>query len=207
MKSGKLVYIMAFSSVIFTFVAINVFTEKTGNFDDCIYKSISLYIKPMVTDIMILLSFFGSAMFFTAFGVISFAASWRKSQYTFYISMILINLCLCGIINTGVKQLFHRDRPNIMRLVEISGFSFPSGHSMVSISFYGFMIYLIYKYCKTKWRYFGIAILSILILFIGVSRIYLGVHYASDVIGGFALGSLWLSIFIFIIELERGQRV
>ena len=120
--------------------------------------------------------------------------------------MILINLCLCGIINYGVKQVFRRERPNILSLVDISGFSFPSGHSMVSSSFYGFLVYLIYKYCKSKWRYFGIAILTFLILFIGISRIYLGVHYASDVIGGFALGLVWLSVFVSIVEYKGGGK-
>lgn len=101
------------------------------------------------------------------------------------------------IINNLLKVIIARDRPNINRLVTETGYSFPSGHSITSMVFYGYLIYLIYKYIDTKKIKIPlIIILSLLIVTIGFTRIYLGVHYTSDVIGGFLLGVAYLIIFI-----------
>lgn len=114
---------------------------------------------------------------------------------------IVINLVVVTTMNIGLKYLFIRNRPTFNVLVNESGYSFPSGHSMISIVFYGYLIYLIYKIIdnkKVKWLL--ISILSIVILIIGFSRIYLGVHYASDVIGGFCFGISYLIIYIDIVK-------
>ena len=68
---------------------------------------------------------------------------------------------------------------------------------MISMAFYGYIIYLIYKYVKNKYiKWFSIVLLSILICSIGISRIYLGVHYTSDVLGGFLISVSYLVIYI-----------
>jgi membrane-associated phospholipid phosphatase len=83
------------------------------------------------------------------------------------------------------------------RIIEETGYSFPSGHSMISMAFYGYIIYLIYKYVKNKYiKWISIVLLSILICSIGISRIYLGVHYTSDVLGGFLISVSYLVIYI-----------
>lgn len=109
---------------------------------------------------------------------------------------IAINLISSAAINTGLKMIFHRQRPLDM-LINETGYSYPSGHSFVSIVFYGFIIYLIINSkIEKKKKYIITGLLSLLILTIGTSRIYLGVHYPSDVLGGFAGGLLYLLIFI-----------
>lgn len=109
---------------------------------------------------------------------------------------IALNLIVATIINTSLKNILQRPRPTQYRLIDETGFSFPSGHSMVSMSFYGFLIYLIFKYIKNKKiKIISITLLSILILSIGASRIYLGVHYTSDVLGGYLLGVSYLIIY------------
>ena len=81
------------------------------------------------------------------------------------------------------------------------GYSFPSGHSMISAAFYGFLIYLIYKKVKNKkLKITLIIVLSILIVSIGISRIYLGVHYTSDVLGGFLLSISYLILYTNIVN-------
>jgi undecaprenyl-diphosphatase len=85
-------------------------------------------------------------------------------------------------------------------LVDVSGFSFPSGHAMISSAFYGYMIYLVVIRLKTRIKYLLAGLLGLLVLAIGVSRIYLGVHYASDVLVGFAAGFAWLILFIRLSE-------
>ena len=84
-------------------------------------------------------------------------------------------------------------------MVSETGYSFPSGHSITSMVFYGYLIYLIYKYVDNKKIKIPlIIVLAILIPLIGLSRIYLGVHYTSDVLCGFLLGWIYLIIFISI---------
>ena len=101
------------------------------------------------------------------------------------------------VLNQLLKRILQRPRPTEFRIIEETGYSFPSGHSMVSMAFYGYLIYLIYKYVKNKYvKWILIALLSILICTIGVSRIYLGVHYTSDVLGGFLVSISYLILFI-----------
>ena len=110
---------------------------------------------------------------------------------------ILANLAIVTGLNQLLKRILQRPRPTEFRIVEETGYSFPSGHSMVSMAFYGYLIYLIYKYVENKHvKWISIVLLSILICSIGVSRIYLGVHYTSDVLGGFLVSISYLILFI-----------
>ena len=110
---------------------------------------------------------------------------------------IFSNLVIITILNQLLKRILQRPRPTEYRIIEETGYSFPSGHSMVSMAFYGYLIYLIYKYVKNKYiKWISIVLLSILICSIGVSRIYLGVHYTSDVLGGFFISISYLIIYI-----------
>ena len=106
------------------------------------------------------------------------------------------NLVIATLLNQLLKYIIQRPRPDGYRLIAESGYSFPSGHSMVSMAFYGLIIYLIWKMVKNKKiKYISCGVLGLLIPMIGFSRIYLGVHYASDVIGGFAISIVYLLLF------------
>lgn len=114
---------------------------------------------------------------------------------------VVLNLALSGALNQLLKHIVQRPRPTEYRLINESGYSFPSGHSMVSAAFYGLFIYLIFKNVKNKYIKWGsITFLSILIISIGVSRIYLGVHYTSDVLAGFLISISYLVIYTSIIN-------
>ena len=118
------------------------------------------------------------------------------------------NLVIATLLNQLLKYIIQRPRPDGYRLIAESGYSFPSGHSMVSMAFYGLIIYLIWKMVKNKKiKYISCGILGLLIPMIGFSRIYLGVHYASDVIGGFAISIVYLLLFTniakSILQLEK----
>ena len=92
--------------------------------------------------------------------------------------------------NTIIKNIFKRTRPNVLKLIKQGGYSFPSGHSMISITLYGFLIYLVHIKIRNKFvRILLEFMLGFLIINICISRVYVGVHYASDVLGGLALGS------------------
>ena len=122
-----------------------------------------------------------------------------KSKKTgLYIS---INLGLSALVNFTLKQIIQRPRPIGHRIIDESGYSLPSGHSMVSMAYYGFLIYLIYKNVKNKYiKWPLIVLLALLIINIGISRIYLGVHYTSDVIAGFLVAITYLIIYTHILK-------
>lgn len=107
------------------------------------------------------------------------------------------NLVLITSLNLVLKYIIQRPRPNGYRLILESGYSFPSGHSMISTAFYGLIIYFIYKHVKNKkLKYILCTVISLLIILIAFSRVYLGVHYASDVLAGFLISIAYLICFI-----------
>ncbi|MBQ3338638.1 MAG: phosphatase PAP2 family protein [Atopobiaceae bacterium] len=109
---------------------------------------------------------------------------------------------LVGIValNFALKEIVLRPRPEGFRLIAETGYSFPSGHSMVAVAFYGFMIWLIIRYEEDRLqRWIWSLALFFVVIMIGVSRVYLGVHYFSDVMAGYCVAAVWLVIFTRII--------
>ena len=172
----------------------DVFNKEIMNGDIIGYKVISTFlISDFVTPIAKFITNFGGAIFLIIVTITLFILI-KDKKIGF---SILTNLCLITILNQLLKRILQRPRPTEFRIVEETGYSFPSGHSMVSMAFYGYLIYLIYKYVKNKYvKWISIILLSILICSIGVSRIYLGVHYTSDVLGGFLISISYLVIYI-----------
>jgi len=120
----------------------------------------------------------------------------KKIKYT-----AIINLAMAALLNFLIKNIIQRPRPVGHRLIDESGYSFPSGHSMVSMAFYGYFIYLINKNVKSKkTRILATIGLTCLIVSIGLSRIYLGVHYTSDVLGGFCIAVSYLMVYTGVIK-------
>lgn len=107
-----------------------------------------------------------------------------------------VNLGLVVLINQGLKYLIQRPRPEGFRLATASGFSFPSGHSMVAMAFFGLLAWFVWRYEKDRRQRVALLVaFGLVIVMIGLSRIYLGVHYASDVVAGFCLSLVWLSLY------------
>lgn len=107
-----------------------------------------------------------------------------------------VNLVLTALLNVGLKTIVQRPRPEGFRLIEETGFSFPSGHSMVACAFFGLIIWLVWRYERDRRQRIALTVaFSVVIVMIGISRIYLGVHYASDVIGGFCASMVWLALY------------
>ena len=178
----------------FLALAEDVFNKEIMNGDIIGYKLISTFlISDFVTPIAKFITNFGGAIFLSIATVMLFLLIKNKKIGLSIIS----NIVIITILNQLLKRILQRPRPTEFRIVEETGYSFPSGHSMVSMAFYGYLIYLIYRYIKNKYvKWILITILSILICLIGISRIYLGVHYTSDVLGGFLLSISYLVIYI-----------
>ena len=175
-------------------LAEDVFNKEIMNGDIIGYKIISTFlISDFATPIAKFITNFGGAIFIILLTVILIAVIKNKKIGL----SILTNLAIITILNQLLKRILQRPRPTEYRIIEESGYSFPSGHSMISMAFYGYLIYLIYKYVENKSvKWTLISLLSVLICLIGISRIYLGVHYTSDVLGGFLISISYLVIYI-----------
>ena len=180
--------------ILFLALAEDVFNNEIMNGDVIGYKIISTYlIRDSLTPIFKIITWFGSATCLILLTIILFTTIKNKKVGL----LISTNLIIITILNQALKIIVQRPRPTEYRIINEAGYSFPSGHSMVSMAFYGFLIYLIYKNIKNKYLKISlIVILSLLIVMIGISRIYLGVHYTSDVCAGFLVSLSYLIIYI-----------
>ncbi len=178
----------------FLSIAEDVFNKEIMNGDIVGYKLISTFlISDFATPIAKFITNFGGAIFLAVLTIILFILIKNKKIG----ASIFANLAIITALNQLLKNILQRPRPTEYRIIEETGYSFPSGHSMISMAFYGYLIYLIYKYVKNKYvKWTSMVLLSILICSIGISRIYLGVHYTSDVLGGFLISISYLVMYI-----------
>ena len=172
-----------------------ILTNNISWFDNFIYNIVINLKSDFMTNVMKGITFLGSVKFIIIINVLLFIYSMVKKKYN--LLLITISSITSPIVNNILKVIFKRPRPIIINMIEERSYSFPSGHSMISILFYGSIIYLLNKYKIKHCKLISI-ILSMLILLIGISRIYLGVHYPSDVLGGYLTAGICLTIITLI---------
>ena len=189
-----LLWIIAFIGLIlFMIIVVRLKNNTIQSFDNYIYNYIKGLISPNTTNIFKVITEFGNVYIMIPVIILILIFSNDKSFKKYFI----YNLISIFILNNILKLIFTRSRPLDINLIIETGYSFPSGHSMVSFAFYGFLAYFIYHTNLNRYlKILYILLLGLLVLLIGISRIYLGVHYASDVLGGFAISALYLVIFI-----------
>lgn len=181
--------------IFFIIIMILVITCNITTFDDNIYNLLYSLRSSSMDLIMKTITQFGNTIPVIIITlVLMITLTSRKEVF-----LIGSNTILTVGSNQILKHTICRPRPNHLRLIVENGYSFPSGHAMISICLYGLLIYLVNKKIKNKLLKIILTILLIiLILGIGISRIYVGVHYPSDVLGGYLLS---LSILIFNITI------
>ena len=195
LKKNYLLFIIIICLVITGFILESVYEKEILEFDKLAFSLFKIR-TPLLTKIFLIITNLGSPYVLILLTLLSFLLKNKKLSF-----IITGNLGLITIINQVLKFIVKRPRPSDLFLIVETGYSFPSGHSMVSLSFYGLLIYFIYKYFKNKkLKIFFITLLSLIIVLIGVSRVYLGVHFVSDVISGFLLSLSYLIIFIKVIN-------
>lgn len=197
-KKNYIYIIFVICMILFLSLVEDVYEKELINIDVLAYEFFIERIRTTtLTSFMTFMTQFGSATILIILVFILFLLIKDKK-----ISLCIAgNLILITLINRVLKFIVQRPRPNGYNLITESGYSFPSGHSMVSVAFYGFLIYLIYKYVENKkLKYISYVLLTVLVLLIGISRIYLGVHYASDVIAGTIISIVYLIIFVKVIN-------
>ncbi|WP_225000312.1 phosphatase PAP2 family protein [Cesiribacter sp. SM1] len=193
--------------IIFFYISSEVREDDTLGIDQAAFSYAGNIASPELTSFFEGITFFGSRNFLTpaALLLVGYFLFVRRHRWH---SLKVPVIALGSItLNLVLKYLFDRPRP-VMPLVEASGLSFPSGHTMVAASFYGLIIYLVWRHVEKKpLRNILVLLLSVFIILIGFSRIYLRVHYASDAMAGFAAGFFWLVLGIWSLrKMEKFSR-
>ena len=186
---------------LFLVIADEMVLEKENYLDFVAFKEINKITNTSTTRIMLFITFFGSRYFLLpAYGLlIGWCVLVKKN------SRLLMDVAAVGITSTiilfSLKAIFQRHRPLDPLLHTINGYSFPSGHSFSSFTFFGLLIYIMWKFNMNPLvRWAATVFLFLFASAIAISRVYLHVHYASDVIAGFCLCMVWLSLSLWMIK-------
>ncbi|MFD1205106.1 MULTISPECIES: phosphatase PAP2 family protein [Sporosarcina] len=180
---------------IFAYIATGIQNETIHRFDHTIIDIVQGWETPALTPIMKAFTWIGSTTVVICLIVIGFALLFwvfRKHSQAYFFFFVLIGT---GALNQILKFIFRRERPDFHRLVDISGYSFPSGHTMMAFSLYAISAFIAIRNLKSIVSKIVVSLLAIIMFAsIAISRIYLGVHYPSDVVGGMAASAFWLII-------------
>jgi membrane-associated phospholipid phosphatase len=182
--------------------------KELHSFDYGIIEWSQTFITPGLTNVMKFFTLIGSIKAIAFFFVLSVLLMWWKRK-RWEAAFLLGALSGSIVFNLVLKLIFHRERPTIHPLIKETGYSFPSGHSMQSFVFYSIIGYFLFLFFKRKSAKAAIVVLTAgLIFMVGISRIYLGVHYPSDVVASFAAGATWLTVCLMAVRviIERRKR-
>ena len=185
----------------FVYITRRVFVLNKTKLDTAVFNYLKAHVSERNNDIMEVFTFLGTHQFLIPanLSLIAYFLFIKKHRW-YSIKIPAIALSSLGLMFL-LKGLFDRERPTIPLLFHAKGLSFPSGHALMSVTFYGLLIYMIFKSVKNptlKWTLIGLLI--ILIMIIGMSRVYLRVHYATDVIAGYCIGFLWLVFTVWMLN-------
>ena len=195
---------------LFIVLSITLIEKKPFFFDQTVIEAVRAYSTPAMDGFMLFMTELGSSFMLGLLLIISMIWLVAKRKNLYGMLFYLITVAGGGLVNLFLKNFFERERPDLNRMIEATGYSFPSGHSMGSMTYYGFLVYLILRsnrkpLSKAGWGMF----FCLVIVLIGISRIYLGVHYPSDVLAGYMAGGVWLVLCISLLEvmyLYRGRK-
>ena len=174
--------------ILVIFITISVWFNILTGFENWFYQEATERMSNNLTTIMKIITYLGDTIAVIGIGIILFIIPLLRKKYAIPIATTVI---ISTISNIVLKAIFSRDRPDILRLVSETGYSFPSGHAMINMSLYSMAILLVAKNVKNKaCRMLLIICFSMLAILIGFSRVYLGVHYITDIIAGWCFGFL-----------------
>jgi len=175
--------------------AVRPWMRKHKNLDLQIFDELKPHVNKLNDRLMLDVTFLGKHQFLIPANLLLifyFLFVHKRTWFSIRVASVALSSL---ILMFTLKRLFHRKRPLIPLLEPARGLSFPSGHAMMSVTFYGLLIYIISNTIKNKpLKRTLISSLIVLIAAIGFSRVYLRVHYASDVMAGYIVGLLWLLV-------------
>lgn len=177
-------------------------TETLAAYDQNITDYVISHRSPALTNYFIFVTHVGDIYGYLVVLVASVLISLLVFKRWKYVAQITIVLALSAVSNMILKRFIDRARPGIEHLVSVETLSYPSGHAMSAMAFYGFVIYLFYRFKMNLFlKVMVMLLLFLLILSIGISRIYLGVHFPSDIAGGFIAGFIWVVFCVILFDL------
>jgi undecaprenyl-diphosphatase len=178
--------------------------EREDVFDNNAIHFFATHSSPGLIALMEKITFFGSTTFLFPAYIVLIGWYLIKKKYTYAADIAIIAIS-STVMMFGLKQFFHRQRPQLPIIKGITGYSFPSGHSLSSFVFCTILIYLVWKGAlHLGYKVVLTLILILCPLAIGLSRVVLNVHYATDVIGGFCLAIVWVILsFIFLRKIRK----
>ena len=202
MKSLSLRLLTAFIicigfGMLFGYIAFTIGNEKIEHFDMAIIGFVQGMESPWLTAVLIGFTWIGSSYIVAPIAIIAALVLIFKYHYRQQAFLLITVIVGTVLFNWLLKIYFKRERPEIHRILDANGFSFPSGHTMMAVSLYVIIAYISWRNLKTTLnRILLILSAAFMMIMIGISRIYLGVHFPSDVVGGIAASALWLTIAI-----------
>ncbi|MFC3344581.1 phosphatase PAP2 family protein [Paenibacillus abyssi] len=204
----RLTLIGLFSFIGFCAIAMTFQLDAVGVIDGWIIQSIQQQEAPFWTGFMKLLSFIGSGQIVTVFSGIAalllINLYKRRTEALFF----LVTVIGSALLNILLKLYFQRERPDLHTLITETGYSFPSGHSMNAFTFYGIVSYLFWRRIQSKRaKSLLLGFSSLMIVLIGISRVYLGVHYPSDIAGAYLISGVWLILMIKLYRYIKKRKV
>ncbi|GAB4094383.1 phosphatase PAP2 family protein [Flaviaesturariibacter terrae] len=187
--------------LLFSVIANEMVIEQEARLDNWVFRELRPLQSAALTRVMLVVTFFGSAHFLLP-AYLLLIGSLLLSKKSRRLSLDSAAIGIAGtILLFTFKSIFHRHRPPDPLVQNVLGFSFPSGHSFSSFTFYGLLIYLAWALRFYPWARWTIAVgLFLFSCAIAFSRVYLHVHYASDVVAGFLLCIIWLTLSFWIME-------
>ena len=191
-REKKILLIVTFLTVCFAVIAYLVVSDKVSWFDVPIIYYIQGLESTSLTPIMFFFTLIGSKFIVAPLSIIILLVLYIQKKQLSELLFFAIASLGSEFLNIILKLVFQRVRPIEHRLVEETGYSFPSGHSMAAFTLYVLIAYFLFHRSKTfKMRIVVISFVSLLIFAVGLSRIYLGVHFPSDIIGGYLASGIW----------------
>jgi undecaprenyl-diphosphatase len=201
LEMAAILSVFFLSLLAFIFIIRRVFLLRNEELDNKVFDVLKPYINDSNTAIMNFITFFGKHEFLIPANLLLIAYYLFLKKHKWYSIKIPAIAISSLLLMFGLKRLFARERPVGQLLEEAKNFSFPSGHALMSVTFYGLMAYIAWHSIKNKTAKWIIIVLLIgWIILIGLSRLYLRRHYYSDVAAGFAMGFLWLVISLKVIR-------
>lgn len=181
-------------AAIFAGLAVGINTESVRELDESILMSLREMESEGMTSFLAFVTQAGStAVFAAAAGLAAIWLVWRRRLLD--TALVFASVLGAWLLNTLLKDLFARTRPDILHLAEADGYSFPSGNAMIGLAFYGLLTLLTLVSIRGHNAKTLVAVIGILlVLLVGLSRVYLGVHYPTDILAGYAAGGVWLSV-------------
>lgn len=184
--SKKNVLLTVMAIILFFWLAIAIEADYLAGFESWVYNESVEHMSSWLTFILVIITNIGGPIGIAIVCSIIFLIPKVRNRVGIPVS---ISIATSFCINVILKRCFARERPDILRLVSESSYSFPSGHAMVNMALYAILVIYTFKLVENKkLKYTLISIMSLLIVAIGFTRVYLGVHYAGDILGGWLLG-------------------